>query len=147
MYEHAYHMDFGAKAAAYVDASMKNIEWDRVYRRYGAAVAGDAVAWSAKPSEAAGAPQLIDVRRVETYADAGDRIAGASWRDPSQLDTWSRELDPARPVLAYCVHGLDIGRSAALALRARGFDARYVEGGIEACRAAGVPLTAKSVEP
>src|SRR5204863_3710234 len=45
MYEHAYHMDFGAKAAAYVDVFMKNIRWDAVYRRYGAAVAGDAAAW------------------------------------------------------------------------------------------------------
>src|ERR1700704_1913239 len=46
MYEHSYHMDFGAKAAAYVDAFMKNIRWDAVYRRYGGAVAGDAVACS-----------------------------------------------------------------------------------------------------
>ena len=37
-------MDFGAKAAAYVDAFMKNVRWDAVYRRYGAAVAADAVA-------------------------------------------------------------------------------------------------------
>jgi len=43
MYEHSYHMDFGAKAAAYVDAFMQNIRWDAVYRRYDAAVAGDAV--------------------------------------------------------------------------------------------------------
>ncbi len=28
MYEHAYHMDFGAKAAAYVDAYMQAIRWD-----------------------------------------------------------------------------------------------------------------------
>jgi len=27
MYEHSYHMDFGAKAGAYVDAFMKNINW------------------------------------------------------------------------------------------------------------------------
>jgi len=27
MYEHAYHMDFGAKAAAYVDAFMANVRW------------------------------------------------------------------------------------------------------------------------
>lgn len=27
MYEHAYHMDFGAKAAAYVDAFMKTVNW------------------------------------------------------------------------------------------------------------------------
>ena len=27
MYEHAYHMDYGAKAAAYVDAFMGAISW------------------------------------------------------------------------------------------------------------------------
>lgn len=27
MYEHSYHMDYGAKAAAYVDAFMQNISW------------------------------------------------------------------------------------------------------------------------
>jgi Fe-Mn family superoxide dismutase len=27
MYEHAYHMDYGAKAGAYVDAFMKAVSW------------------------------------------------------------------------------------------------------------------------
>ena len=30
MYEHSYHMDYGAKAAAYVEAFMRNIHWARV---------------------------------------------------------------------------------------------------------------------
>jgi superoxide dismutase, Fe-Mn family len=37
MYEHAYHMDFGAKAAAYVDVYMEAIRWEnatRLYERY-----------------------------------------------------------------------------------------------------------------
>ncbi len=37
MYEHAYHMDFGAKAANYVDAYMQGIRWDnaaKLYQRY-----------------------------------------------------------------------------------------------------------------
>jgi Fe-Mn family superoxide dismutase len=34
MYEHSYHIDYGAKAAAYVDAFMQNIYWDRVAERY-----------------------------------------------------------------------------------------------------------------
>jgi Fe-Mn family superoxide dismutase len=37
MYEHAYHMDYGAKAAAYVDAFMQKIRWDSaasLYTRY-----------------------------------------------------------------------------------------------------------------
>ncbi len=37
MYEHAYHMDYGAKATAYVDAYMEAIGWDnavKLYERY-----------------------------------------------------------------------------------------------------------------
>src|SRR5215468_2540287 len=34
MYEHAYHLDFGAKAAAYVDTFMRNIHWERVGQRH-----------------------------------------------------------------------------------------------------------------
>ena len=32
MYEHSYHMDYGAKAGAYVDAFMTNINWQNVSR-------------------------------------------------------------------------------------------------------------------
>ena len=30
MYEHSYHIDYGAKAAAYVDAFMQNVHWQKV---------------------------------------------------------------------------------------------------------------------
>ncbi|KAF7962127.1 superoxide dismutase [Cupriavidus sp. UYMU48A] len=36
MYEHSYHMDYGAKAAAYVDAFMQNIHWKHVAARLAA---------------------------------------------------------------------------------------------------------------
>ena len=36
MYEHSYHMDYGAKAAAYVDAFLPNISWQRVATRFAA---------------------------------------------------------------------------------------------------------------
>jgi Fe-Mn family superoxide dismutase len=36
MYEHSYHLDYGAKAAAYVDAFMDNINWPRVAARFAA---------------------------------------------------------------------------------------------------------------
>ena len=39
MYEHSYHMDYGAKAAGYVDAYMQNINWQSVAERYQRAVA------------------------------------------------------------------------------------------------------------
>jgi superoxide dismutase, Fe-Mn family len=41
MYEHSYHIDYGAKAAAYVDAYMQNINWQDAARRY-ESVAGSA---------------------------------------------------------------------------------------------------------
>ena len=34
MYEHSYHMDYGAKAAAYVDAYMQNINWENASALY-----------------------------------------------------------------------------------------------------------------
>ena len=141
MYEHAYHMDFGAKAGAYVDAFMANIQWDKVYKRYGAAVEADALAFGIDTGGAlAGAPGALDVRREEDYVQSPQVIAGASWRDPSRVHEWSQELDASKPVLLYCLRGKDIGRSTVLALRARGMDARYIVGGIEAWQAAGLPL-------
>ena len=34
LYEHSYHLDYGAKAAAYVDAFMENINWTSVVGAY-----------------------------------------------------------------------------------------------------------------
>ena len=34
MYEHSYHIDYGAKAAAYVDAFMQNINWRHAAEQY-----------------------------------------------------------------------------------------------------------------
>jgi Fe-Mn family superoxide dismutase len=34
MYEHSYHIDYGAKAPAYVDAFMNNIKWENVSALY-----------------------------------------------------------------------------------------------------------------
>ena len=37
MYEHAFHMDYGAAAAKYIEAFMQNVKWEEVNRRYLAA--------------------------------------------------------------------------------------------------------------
>jgi len=34
MYEHSYHMDFGARAASYVDTFMDVIRWNNVQRLF-----------------------------------------------------------------------------------------------------------------
>lgn len=38
MYEHAYHMDYGAKAAAYVDAFMGALDWSNADKVFAAAM-------------------------------------------------------------------------------------------------------------
>jgi Fe-Mn family superoxide dismutase len=40
MYEHSYHMDFGARAADYVEVFMQNIAWERVADKHRQAAAG-----------------------------------------------------------------------------------------------------------
>src|SRR6202048_3661036 len=42
MYEHAYHLDFGARAAAYVDQLMANLNWERIGARYRLAIGEEA---------------------------------------------------------------------------------------------------------
>lgn len=34
MYEHSYHMDYGTAAAKYIDACMRNVNWEEVDRRF-----------------------------------------------------------------------------------------------------------------
>lgn len=144
MYEHAYHMDFGAKAAAYVDAFMANVDWNKVAQRFSATVASDAAGLAMAHAAMPENKQLVDVRKAQAYADAHDLLAGATWCDPARLPSWADELDRDKPVVVYCRHGMEVSQSAALSLRARGLDARYLVGGIEGCREAGAAMSLKS---
>jgi thiosulfate sulfurtransferase len=87
---------------------------------------------------------LLDVRRRPAF-DADPRlITGAVWKDPEQVVIWTRELNPDQPVIAYCVHGHEASRGVVDRLRALGIEAALLEGGIEAWKAAGGPVTPAS---
>ena len=151
MYEHAYHMDFGARAADWVDTFMRNIDWTRVAEKFEAAVAASTTALEVSPQQLAPqlAPQaahvqIIDVRRRPLHAAATTQIPSATWRDPEQLDAWASDLDRSKAVAVYCVHGHAISRVAAARLARAGFDAHYVSGGIERWAQEGLPLAAKT---
>lgn len=143
MYEHAYHMDYGASAAAYVDAFMDNIEWAAVYARYQSAVQAASEDFGCAQDEASGAT-LLDVRRAGAYEQASNTIAGASWRDPAQVAQWASEMGAGKDVVVYCVYGHEVGRATALRLRAAGMNARFLRGGIDAWQASGRPLEPKA---
>ena len=140
MYEHAYHIDFGAAAAAYVDAFMANIDWSALYARYQRAVEQCSEALSACHEEAAKA-HLVDVRRAGVFEQADALIEGAEWRDPGQVDLWASQLPSDREVVVYCIYGHEVGRSTAMKLRAAGINARFLRGGIDGWKAAGGPLS------
>ena len=144
MYEHAYHLDFGAGAKAYVAAFMDNIDWDSVSLRYAAAVEASTVSFAADAGEVqtADTAMRIDVRRKGAYDAGSDMIERAIWRDPERVDEWARELADAE-VVVYCVYGHEVGQSTAARLRDAGVRARYLVGGIEDWRAAGRPVQSK----
>jgi len=145
MYEHAYHLDHGAKASAYVDAFMRNIRWQAVNDAYAAAVEGTSHGLGLTAAAASNAAvQIVDVRRAGVFDGAETMVRGATWRDPVAVGSWANELDPLRPVLVYCVYGHEVGRSTALALRHRGIDAHFLIGGMADWTAGGQPTEAKS---
>jgi hypothetical protein len=66
-------------------------------------------------------------------------IVGAIRRAHDSVEAWSPGLPDGLPIVAYCVHGHEVSQSAVRDLRARGMDARLLEGGIAAWQAAGMP--------
>jgi thiosulfate sulfurtransferase len=81
---------------------------------------------------------LIDTRRAAKRSAEADEIGGGRWFDPAAWLDWKDGfLDHGRPVVIYCAHGHEISQGLVAALRAMGIDARHLDGGIEAWRAAG----------
>ena len=83
-------------------------------------------------------PLVIDVRKVPTFLGAPDLIRGALRRDPLRVAEWGKTLPGEAEVVVYCAHGHEVSQGAAGAL-----GASYLEGGIEAWRAAGGDLSGK----
>ena len=142
MYEHAYHIDFGAAAGAYVEAFMDNLDWAPAYERYQHAVHAASEPFAATQDDV-GTAMLLDVRRVGVYEQAAALIPGARWCDPAAVADWAGELPAEREVIVYCVYGHEVCRATALRLRAAGVSARYLAGGIDAWQKAGRPLQDK----
>ena len=133
MYEHAYHIDFGANARAYAETFMRNIDWKAVEGRF------EDAAQVAPPrplvqEEFANVPG-IGVDELKALVDSGERVQvidtrprhfvsrtrdiakGATWRDPERVQEWMGELSKSEPVVVYCAYGFHVGCRTAAALR------------------------------
>jgi Fe-Mn family superoxide dismutase len=154
MYEHAYHLDYGARAGAYVDAFMRNIAWERVNARYRSVIEGPLLPMPAgAPSDSSDVSVadlremmdqrenmiVLDVCLAEDLAKRSDMLPGAELRPPETVAAWSRDLPRDKPVVVYCVYGFQVSRDAVAELRRQGIDARALAGGIAAWHASGGP--------
>ena len=155
MYEHAYHIDFGANAKAYVDAFFRNLDWPGLEQRYEDAqkvpgprpllqpefdIEGLAVE-EVKEMMASGKPvRVLDVRPRHFVSRQQDIAEGVEWRDPEQLQQWIGELDKSEPVIVYCAYGFHIGCKTAIKLRDAGFDAKIMNSGHSGWKAIGHPI-------
>ncbi|MES2937482.1 MAG: chromate resistance protein ChrB domain-containing protein [Pseudomonadota bacterium] len=77
-----------------------------------------------------GAPLVLDVRRPPRFNESDQLIAGARHCAPEDVEAFARS-QPPRDAVVYCVHGHDVGRDAAQALRRAGWTARFLAGGLE----------------
>jgi Fe-Mn family superoxide dismutase len=156
MYEHAYHMDFGANARAYVDTFLRNVDWAAVAGRYQDAVAvapprplvqqefaelpGMGVEEVQAMLKEGKALQVIDTRPKHFVSRQKEIADGIRWRDPERVDEWMGELSKEAPVVVYCAYGFHVGCRTAIALRDAGFDARYMKVGHSGWKAVGGPV-------
>jgi superoxide dismutase, Fe-Mn family len=171
MYEHAYHLDFGAKAAAYVDQVMANLNWERIGARYrlatgeraredelflpfGAPKQGEARISAEELKDALKhddnrRPVLLDLCLPRDLPRRSDMLAGATMHAPAALPHWIKELPRDRPIAVYCICGFQVSGTAVTELRRQGYNARALVGGITAWHAIGgatVPLDTSTYE-
>ena len=160
MYEHAYHIDFGANARGYVDAFLRNVDWQAVEGRFEDATKtlpprplvqpefGDLPGVGVEEVQAMlkeGKPlQLIDTRPKHSVSRQQDIAVGVTWRDPERVGEWMNELKKDEPVVVYCAYGFHVGCRTAIALREAGFDARYMTVGHSGWKAVGGPVQLKT---
>jgi Fe-Mn family superoxide dismutase len=155
MFEHAYHLDYGANAAGYIEAFMQNIHWGRVSQRFKQALnlsnepahdqpikdqmnvreLNDALACSDIK------PYVLDVRLEEDRRCSGWRVLETPWQNPTRVQQWAKEIPEGVPVVVYCMYGLWVSQNAAKELRELGCDAYSLAGGIAAWRAMGYAST------
>jgi Fe-Mn family superoxide dismutase len=143
MYEHAYQAEFGANPAAYIAAFLRNVDWMAVATRLKqttdrlqplSKLTTDEISVEELTARRAAGErmQLIDARPRFSFSRSTDMIDGAIYRDPDRVYEWSSELAADEPVVVYCAYGFNVGCAVAGVLRERGFDARFLRGGISA---------------
>lgn len=90
--------------------------------------------------------QILDVRTMGEYNSGYIKNSlQADWNNRAQFDDRTQHLDKSKPVYVYCASGARSDKAAA-ALRAKGYNAVNMEGGLNAWKKAGKPLVGATDE-
>jgi len=155
MYEHAYHIDFGANAKAYIETFMRNADYAAALERYENAIKvppprrleqpefGEYPRMAVEDLKGMvdrGEPvQIVDATPKHSVERRQEMLVGAEWRDHEKIQEWIGELKKDQPVAVFCAYGFHVAARTTLALREAGFDAKVVPGGRSAWKAIGGP--------
>jgi rhodanese-related sulfurtransferase len=89
---------------------------------------------------------VLDVRREADFNASREIIPGAFWKNPDKIDAWIGAVPKTHDVVIYCVRGGAVSNDVVDRLQAAGVRARFIEGGLEAYKAAGGKLDRKKPE-
>jgi rhodanese-related sulfurtransferase len=93
-----------------------------------------------------GTVQILDVRTAGEFNSGYIKNSlQADWNNRAQFDDRTQHLDKSKPVYVYCATGVRSDRAAA-DLRAKGFTAVNMEGGLTAWKKAGKPVEGATSE-
>jgi rhodanese-related sulfurtransferase len=80
---------------------------------------------------------ILDVRRKSDFEADTRMIPGALWRDPEQVEEWSKTLPKEQQIVIYCVRGGSVSKSVSEQLMGKNLKVSYIEGGIAAWKESG----------
>ena len=131
-----------------VNTFVNNIAWKRVSVRFDQIVSPESTQDIHENREGISIRELqelsarkevvvLDVRLEEDRTHYGVKIPDTPWIEVHDIETALDQIPSDRPVVTYCVYGFWVSQDSAAALRKKGVDARYLEGGMAAWRAMG----------
>ena len=80
---------------------------------------------------------LLDVRRKGDFEQSPQKITGADWHDPEDIENWIASVPTDQEVVTYCVKGGMVSQSVTEKLAAHGCRVKYLDGGIKAWQESG----------
>jgi len=85
-------------------------------------------------------PAVFDVRKKPAFEEDPNTLPNATWQVHDEVHVWAENLPRDQVIIVYCVHGHEVSQNASKALRDIGFNAKYLEGGFEDWKQAGLPI-------